>query len=364
VHAWVGSSLTLDYAYNDIHQVIQADASASPGDFWHPASGGTVTYGSVNSVHQYPTVGGATYTYDSNENLSGDGTWTYTFDTENHLTSAAKTGVTVNALYDGMHRQSRKELVGGAKTRFIYSGWQRIADYDGTSGALQNRYIYGPGIDEPLIQVSSAGALTFYHADRMGSIIGVSNSSGAVVNSNKFGPFGETPSLGGTTFGFTGQRYDSDLGLYYYKQRYYAPAIGRFLQPDPAGYLAGLNLYTYVNNDPLNLADPFGDITLPGGNMQQATPSPSPNATGGPNEPTTNPCPLLILSPLISKITCQDNTVACCSNNCGGGNIDQPTLACNPTVTDSCGCNQTPASNTCYVPTTLCTQTCNCKPPK
>jgi RHS repeat-associated protein len=57
---------------------------------------------------------------------------------------------------------------------------------------------------------------------------------------------------------FTGRRYDSESGLYYYRARYYDYYTGRFLQPDPIGYDDGLNVYAYVGNSPLILVDPFG----------------------------------------------------------------------------------------------------------
>jgi|GEM_PF-2902658 len=47
-------------------------------------------------------------------------------------------------------------------------------------------------------------------------------------------------------------------GLYYYRNRYYAPALGRFISPDPIGYTDGLNMYAYVGNYPLNATYPFG----------------------------------------------------------------------------------------------------------
>ncbi|GEM_PF-1638622 len=128
---------------------------------------------------------------------------------------------------------------------------------------VEEREIVGADLDEPLIKVTSAGVLTFFHADKMGSIVGVSSATGAIVNKNKFSPFGEITTLAGTIFGFNGQRYDSETGLCYYKNRYLSPKIGRFLQPDPIGYDAGdLNLYAYVGNSPLVYTDPLGLQTV------------------------------------------------------------------------------------------------------
>lgn len=256
-HNFVGSNVAFTYGFNNVHEPLTQTVSDSTY-MWHPGPAGTVTYGTADSVNKYPTVGGTSYSYTANKCLSGDGVWTFGYDTENHLLTASKTGTSASFVYDPMHRQSQK-TVGSTKTRYIYSGWQRIADYDGTAGTLQTRYVYGSGMDEPLIQVTSAGVLTFLHHDKMGSIVGVSSNAGAIANKNKFGPFGEISTLAGTTFGFTGQRYDSELGLYYFKRRYYSPKLGRFLQPDPVGY-TGLqfNLYSYVGSSPLKFSDPYG----------------------------------------------------------------------------------------------------------
>ncbi len=257
-HNFVASNVNFAYGFNNVHEPVSG--SASDGTYiWRPAGGVSTTYGVADNVNKYPTVGGVGYSYDGNKNLTGDGTWTFGFDTENHLLSASKTGVSASFVYDPLHRQSQK-TVGSVKSRYIYSGWQRIADYDGTAGTLQNRYVYGTGLDEPLITVSSGGTLTFLHQDRLGSVIATTDNTGAVTNKNLYSPFGQIATLAGTNFGFTGQRYDSETGLYYYKWRYYAPALGRFLQPDPAGYAGDedFNLYTYVSNSPLALTDPMG----------------------------------------------------------------------------------------------------------
>jgi len=46
--------------------------------------------------------------------------------------------------------------------------------------------------------------------------------------------------------------------LYYNWHRYYKPTLGRYYQADPLILNKGLNLYTYVSNNPLNLSDPTG----------------------------------------------------------------------------------------------------------
>jgi RHS repeat-associated protein len=57
---------------------------------------------------------------------------------------------------------------------------------------------------------------------------------------------------------FTGRRLDTETDNYYYRARCYSPELGRFLQTDPIGYAKGLNLYTYVDNNPVNQTDPYG----------------------------------------------------------------------------------------------------------
>ncbi len=106
-----------------------------------------------------------------------------------------------------------------------------------------------------------SGDYYFYHFDALGSVVALSDSSGSIVAEYEYEVFGSATITGnghGNPFMFTGRRFDDETGLYYYRARMYHPELGRFMQPDPIGYLGGINLYTYVGNNPLNWIDPLG----------------------------------------------------------------------------------------------------------
>jgi RHS repeat-associated protein len=138
----------------------------------------------------------------------------------------------------------------------------------------------------PVAMVASSGTVTYNYFDQLGSAMVVSDASGNPMNWYAYLPFGDSnppnlalgragsPTRGiaaclpgtcgspaSTAFGYAGYRYDAETGMYHAGARYYDPRLGRFIQPDPFGQGPGLNVYAYVNNDPLNLTDPSGELS-------------------------------------------------------------------------------------------------------
>ena len=74
------------------------------------------------------------------------------------------------------------------------------------------------------------------HTDRLGSIQAITDGTGAQVWRKAYRPYGETITQSTThqeSRGWIGQRQDPETGLTYLHARYYDPALGVFLSPDP-----------------------------------------------------------------------------------------------------------------------------------
>lgn len=113
-----------------------------------------------------------------------------------------------------------------------------------------------------------AGANDLYRysfTDHLGSTSLELGQDGRIISREHFYPFGETAYLAGAdgvevsykTVRYSGKERDA-TGFYYYGYRYYMPGLQRWLNPDPAGDIDGLNLYAMVSNNPLTFRDADG----------------------------------------------------------------------------------------------------------
>jgi RHS repeat-associated protein len=269
---------------------------------------GTTTTYTANNLNQYTMLAGggtATLTYDANGNLLSDGTQTYAYDFENRLISV-NGGATAKYFYDALGRRILK-VAGADSTFYDYAQLRAIEERSATGGPVAASFVYGADLDE-VLTMQRGGQTYYYHHNALGSVTHVTNTAGAIVEQYEYDAYGQVSFFSGayaplsaSAIGnpvlFTGQRYDAESGLYFYKARYYSPVLGRFLQRDPLGFVDGVNLYAYVSNNPANYTDPQGLLSFrwygnwggpgwaSGGWMNES----DPNLPRNPGDPGYNP---------------------------------------------------------------------------
>ncbi len=278
------SSYTLDALY----RLTRADYPGAANDelFGYDKVGnrkthtqGSLTQNASTRYYNYTTntnrladirIGSATGTLES----------TFTHDFEGRLT--AQTGVGAKTLswdakgrvktvgaetysYDPTdHRIGRSGGTLGNRSYYL-EGEHLESEYSGNT--LLAKYFRGSSTDELVAAwMNDTDGKTkpfLFHHDQVSSVSAVSGHNGGTTQSIKYQAFGATQSSTGSSpsrLKYTG-REDDGTGLYYYRARYYDPAIGRFISEDPMGFAAGdVNFYQYTSNNPVNANDPSGNF--------------------------------------------------------------------------------------------------------
>lgn len=275
---------TESYQYDSLYRLTEMDdgTGAKEQSFTYSKTGDrlsatTGTQPAVNYTYQAGThflsnVGGLARVPDSNGNttamtapnglLIGLG-----YDDRNLLTAVTNAGSTIaNYQYNGLGYRVWRTITSPSTE-------QMAAVYDpaGTGNLYgeyfatdYREYVYLNGI--PVASATDAGraapSINYLHADHLGALRGVTDTSGNVVYSWTWqdNAFGDQPKSGAANFyiRFPGQYYDIESGLNYNVNRYYEAATGRYVQSDPYGLAAGPNTYAYALSSPLELFDPLG----------------------------------------------------------------------------------------------------------
>jgi RHS repeat-associated protein len=227
------------------------------------------------------TYDGDSFAYDDNGNLvsmsNSCGTTNYSWNARNRLSAISGFDQTCQPLvaefkYDALgrriekivaeaikHKGSNVTVTNGRAVKFLYDGLDIVQEIEDST--VVANYIRMPDIDMPLARVEPGGTVRYYQTDALGSVIALTDETGAVMTTYSYDAFGNVTATGEQSlnpFQFAGREND-ETGLYYNRMRYYSPRLQRFISPDPISFFGGdINLYAYVGNNPLLFTDPMG----------------------------------------------------------------------------------------------------------
>ena len=292
---------TLNYTYDKKNQLLTATnplRSVANETFTYDLAGnllrkqGQSQDSNYNENNQLTDDGTYTYKYDTKGNMieriqkDNNKTTRYEWDIENqlikvttHETENAMPSETITYAYDAIGRRIEKNINGEIK-RYIYDNEDILMEFDGDN-LLQQHYIHGLGIDEPIAMIKndfrngSDNAKTYYyHKDGMGSITSLTDKDGKEIEKYIYNAFGKMTiyderdnkieaSQFDNPYSFTGREHDNETGLHYHRARYYNPELARWISEDPIEFNGGdTNLYRYSINNPINYSDPNGEVII------------------------------------------------------------------------------------------------------
>ncbi|MFN0054155.1 MAG: putative Ig domain-containing protein [Planctomycetales bacterium] len=214
------------------------------------------------------------YTYDKNGNMLSRASATarafYVWDFDNRLVAVDTDGngtIDERYVYDPNGNRV-SQTVGGQETRSLIDWIQpnpEVALEYRPDGTIVATYVRGHW----LISQTRAGVTSLYHVDGIGSIRTLTDLTGAVAARYVYDAFGNLLAQTGivvNVYLFAGQQSSATSGLDYMRARHYNPALGRFISADPLrdrqATAGGGQFYVYADNDPANLTDPTGQMTM------------------------------------------------------------------------------------------------------
>lgn len=253
-----GAPVEHQYTYSGTYNLTRFDEGGSTmqyDDAAHPdrVAGITPNGGArVNAV------------YDANGNLLNLPGRTFTYNAKNEVVRLdTASGIHADYRYDHEGRRVSKTVTDGPGPALLTLFVGDVAEIRAGQPA------YFVRLANQRIAIVFNGTTRFAHNDYLGNSNFFTDAAGTKIGTIVYRPFGNVASTIGTvdfqTFG--AHPFDAESGLIYMKRRYYAPELGRFLNPDPLAIYQpekflnnpkGLHLYIYVANDPLNKTDPTG----------------------------------------------------------------------------------------------------------
>lgn len=186
----------------------------------------------------------------------------------NQLTETLTKNYKVSFTYDAEGLRTGK-TVNGEKTVYVWDGDQVVMELS-KGGAVQKRYIRGN--DLVYADKGENTEKTYYVTDMHGNVVQLLDESGNVTKTYEYDSFGnevKPEKKDENPYRYCGEYYDKETEEVYLRARYYEPGVGRFITRDTytgeSDEPLSLHLYTYCENDGVNMVDPSGhNRVIPG----------------------------------------------------------------------------------------------------
>jgi RHS repeat-associated protein len=282
-----------NFAYDDVYRLTQADYptdyAANDETFDYDKVGnrvgrvetrveGNVTETqTINAKNQLQTTNSssdtddASYTYNANghtqtKTKNGE-TTEYIYNHEERLIAVKKNNILIaEYIYDPQGRRVKK-TVSGVSTFYLYNENGLAAEYT-DQGIFQKEYHFHPQatwMTAPQFMRTASNQVYYYHNDHLGTPQELIDREGNIVWQAEYDAFGKATikvSSVENNLRFPGQYFDGETGLHHNYFRDFDFETGRYIQADPIGLIAGINIYSYVGQNPFNWFDPQGLFSI------------------------------------------------------------------------------------------------------
>jgi RHS repeat-associated protein len=264
-----GSCVNSTWVYNQFNQVVSLSVNGVTTTYSHDRDGNRV--GAVSPTEK------SSFEWNAEGKLTN--AWVQILQAGSWV---SKDGKAEAYQYDSMGRRTKTYTLDPdiptypvATHETVYGqGWQELQKVNGANTSNPTTTdllsIDGGLVPRKLASYRSGGA-SYFQLDALGSGRAVTGAGGAVQGDfASFGDFGKTLSTTDQplTPSYTGYEHDAYTGLEYAKNRYYDPQTASFISSDPypvdPSDLLGMNLYNYVQGNPVNSTDPLGWFVIYG----------------------------------------------------------------------------------------------------
>ena len=285
---------TQRYGYDPVGNILQTQHMVPNGDGNWTRS---YAYASQNNRLQETTVGKQTFTTFTYPHHAQHGfitalphlqlmAWNFKDELQSVAAQKVCTGIdpeTTYYVYDSSGQRVRKvtEIYGGGskKDERVYLGGIEIyKKHFGNHSGLERTTLHVMDDTRRIAMVDTRNTVNdntdqrtvrFQFSNHLGSASLELDDEGAVISYEEYHPYGTTAyqavsatiKAAAKRYRYTGMERDEESGLEYHSARYYLGWLGRWLKPDPIGIGDGVNIFTFVNNNPINFIDPNGNFS-------------------------------------------------------------------------------------------------------